>query len=220
VDTQLIFNDGGSTAAGANIYYNKTSDLVTFIDDVLVDNTGNLTINNGAVYYTTPHVHYYAISGDVFRPQVGPSDYACGVDAIGGCYVLSGQPNLYKRMLVTGVNLPHGAKVTGLYVRFYDIAAEDLMVQLHEHRTWEAGGNEYSMLSVTSAGVTGHDWVEDTSVNGSGEIVNELTGDHTNFQGNAYRVKIRPPGAGDWPTDEGWLRVLGVHITYEISRAP
>jgi len=123
-----------------------TSLRVTSGNDVEVSND----ITAESFQFETPKLNYYSISGNSFHSASNDSFLASG--GIGGAYIT----NPGTGVLVAPVNLPHGARVTGMRVYCADTSALgsfSISLMYQEH----GGSTFFSAASTNTAGFNSSD---------------------------------------------------------------
>lgn len=150
---------------------------------------GTATVDS--VRFSTPHSRLMTIGSEAFVPTASV-DYR----NLGWAYVnASGDHSM-----VTPLNLPNGAVVTGMMAFFLDSAASNMTVDLQAREL--SGSSAYPMASVDSSGIT----LYGSKSTGAVSYSTISTGAY------AYRIKISCP---DW--SPGNQAVSTVVIYYTVS---
>ena len=138
-----IYEDGSPT--GAYIWWYNIGDRFIISDDIEVQ--GKITISTTTRYYSIPASAWYP-----------DSSYTTYFSSGSETYTPSTLPTTYW---YAPVHLPHGAEVTELKVRIYDIDITEYV----DVALWRGfGGTSYSMGSVISTGSSGWNAYVDNSI--------------------------------------------------------
>ena len=195
---------------GAFVWADSTGDSLASTADnqFLVRATGGVAFDVGdqtmqvngelqaeKIVYSSPRIHHYSVAAEDFIPSLSSTEYAVSLTS-GGVYIKSGAGTL-----VAPVHLPHGARVTGLNVFFYDDS--DARIDVQFYRVPLGGGTPGILSASTSEDISGY-----------GSEFGSVSHVIDNTQ-NSYRIIAYSSG---W--EGSTLRVMGAVITYSLEEAP
>jgi len=145
--------------------------------------------------YNTPKTHYLSVASASFIAENTAYTYQTGGGS-GGAFFTS----ICSSSLSTGVNLPHGATVTGFKVYFYDNSAQNLNVSLY--RLDNTYGGYLNLASVATSGTLGYSNLSTSTI--SNPVINN--------QNYSYLISAYSNWDGT-----GNLRIMSVLITYTTT---
>lgn len=166
--------------------------------------TGNLTVPK--VVYSTPRVHRYCISGDMFRPRVSSDAYSSGQGNGGSRIVTEGSSGT----MMAQANLPDGATITEVTFHIVDNdPVNDLILQARVQ--FFAGA--YSLLHPVTP-------IKTTGASATAQTISVTPTSQTlvNNASKAVVVMIYPDttNASKWST---LFYIRGVNFTYTLPEA-